>query len=122
MGVAYQYAVHDGHLEIHDNDLVAGAALLEGASLDQLYCLFAICGLIAVDAILAHEDLLEDIPVHVNVVHDQDLRAFTNRCEIHKRLILLACMQPPGIVVEKFGRRFFRICTSFLLKLKFLRV
>jgi hypothetical protein len=79
MGVAYQYAVHDGHLEIHDNDLVAGAALLEGASLDQLYCLFAICGLIAVDAILAHEDLLEDIPVHVNVVHDQDLRAFTNR-------------------------------------------
>ena len=95
---------------------------MEGASLDQLDCLFAIGGLIAVDAILAHEDLLEDIPIHVNVVHDQDLRAFTNRCEIHKRLILLACMQPPGIVVEKFGCRFFRICTSFLLKFKFLRV
>ena len=32
--VTYQYSVHDGHLEIHDDDLVAGAALLEGASLD----------------------------------------------------------------------------------------
>ena len=78
-GDAYQYAIHDGHLEIHDNDLVAGAALLEGASLDQLYCLFAIGSLIAVDSILAHEYLLENIPVHVNVVHDQDLRTFTNR-------------------------------------------
>ena len=83
MLVTYQNAVHDGHLEIHDDNLVAGAALLEGAGLDQLNCLFAVGGLIAVDAILAHEYLLEHIPVHVNVVDDEDLRAFASCCEIH---------------------------------------
>lgn len=84
----YINAIHGRHFEVHQDDLVGAAAFLVGACLDQLDSLFAVGGLITEKAKLAQEDLLEDVPVHVNVIDYQDLGAFANRLDIRKTLLI----------------------------------
>jgi hypothetical protein len=93
----YIYAIHGGHFKVHQDDLVGAAAFLVGACFDQLHSLFSVSGLITEKVKLAQEDLLEDVPVHVYVIDYQDLRAFANRLDIWKTLLI---KREPLVVVH----------------------
>lgn len=81
-------SIHDGHLEVHDYDLVARAALLVGPALDHLDGFLAVHRLVAADTELAHEYLAEYVPVHVDVVDNEDLGAVAHTRNVGEIFLL----------------------------------
>lgn len=80
------YSIHDWHFKVHDDNLVVVAALLIGTSLDCIQCIPPIDSLVTEDTKLAVEYLLEYKPIHVNVVHYQNLRTFTSCAEAFQNI------------------------------------
>ena len=77
--LSYLNSVHDWHLGIHENDFVGAAALIVSPLLDHFHRLLSVSRLVTFDAELVLEDVLQNVPVHIDVVYEQHLRATAGR-------------------------------------------